>query len=442
MSLYGLSTDEAAKALKDGLPVGVYGLGKMGLPLAGVFAESGARVFGADINPGVVDSINKGTNPVIGEPGLDELISRVSSEGKLSASTSLSEVASKAVLHVILVPTLVKDGVVDLSVVESVASELSKGLKKGDVVVTECTMPPGSTMSLISLLEGSGLKAGVDFGLAHCPERTMSGSALRDIKGEYPKVVGCLDDASSKAVYGIYSVINLRGVINVSDIRSAECVKVFEGVYRDVNIGLANELTFVCERLGVDSLEVFDVANSQPYCHIHRPGGVGGHCIPFYPFFVMDDETDLLRVARALNDSVALKLVDEAERLLGECSRSLDGARVLVLGLSFREGVKETIKSISLDLFAHLKQRGALVSCMDPLYTRDEVESFGVSYADSFKGFDCVLISTNHHEFRSLDWDTISKVLSYPVVVDGRQVVDPVKLKELGLLVYSLGYRI
>jgi len=269
----------------------------------------------------------------------------------------------------------------------------------------------------------------------------MTGTALRDIRGQYPKVVGCVDDVTGDALVGVYSVINSQGVIHVSDVRSAECVKVFEGVYRDVNIGLANELAFVCERLGVDALEIFDAANSQPYCHLHRPGAVGGHCIPFYPFFVMDSETDLLRTARVLNDSVALKLVDEAAHLLGELGCSLDGSNVLVLGLSFRGGVKETIKSLSLDLFRLLAERGARVSCMDPMYSRSEIESFSVSFGEDFLGIDCVIIATDHEEFYSLNWASIKGVLSHPVVVDGRQVVDPLVLRELGFLVYSLGHR-
>ncbi|MEA1924554.1 MAG: nucleotide sugar dehydrogenase [Candidatus Altiarchaeota archaeon] len=442
MKIHGLSSEQAADLLRGGeLCIAVYGLGKMGLPLASVLADSGARVVGADINRGVVDSINKGVNHIREEPGLDELVTVNVEAGRLTATANLPSAAKQADIHVILVPTLIKEGKADLSIVRSVVGDIASGLEAGDIVITECTMPPGSTESLIPPLESSGLKAGLDFGLAHCPERTMTGTALRDIRGEYPKIIGCVDEKTAQPVSGVYSVINSGGVIPVSDIKTAECVKVFEGVYRDVNIALANELAMVCEKLSVDALEVFDTANTQPYCHLHRPGAVGGHCIPFYPLFVMDSDTDLLRTARELNDSVTLKLVNEAAHLLGELNQSLDGARVLVLGLSFRGGVKESIKSMSLDLFRLLSERGALVSCMDPLYSRDEIESFGVSFREDFAGIDCVIIATDHDEFSSLNWAAIKGVLSHPVVVDGRQMVDPPDLRSLGFLVYSLGHR-
>jgi len=442
MKILGLSSEQAADSLRGGeLCIAVYGLGKMGLPLAAILADSGARVVGADINQGVVDSVNGGVNHIREEPGLDELVKLNVEEGRLTATTNLPWAAKQADIHIILVPTLIQENKADLSIVQSVARDIASGLEVGDIVITECTMPPGSTESLIPVLESSGLKVGVDFGLAHCPERTMTGTALRDIRGEYPKIIGCVDEKTSQPVSGVYSAINSRGVIPVSDIKTAECVKVFEGVYRDVNIALANELAMVCEKLSVDALEVYDTANTQPYCHLHRPGAVGGHCIPFYPLFVMDSGTVLLRTARELNDSVALKLVNEAAHLLGELNQSLDGSRVLVLGLSFRGGVKETIKSMSLDLFRLLGERGARVSCMDPLYSKGEIESFGVSFSKDFAGIDCVIIATDHKKFFSLDWAAIKGELSHPVVVDGRQVVDPLALRGLGYLVYSLGHR-
>ncbi|MCK4491657.1 MAG: nucleotide sugar dehydrogenase [Candidatus Altiarchaeales archaeon] len=276
MKLYGVKGEESRRFFGGGeVTVAVYGLGKMGLPLAAVFADSGASVVGVDINGGVVDSVNDGINHVREEPGLDELVSRNVGVGRLRATSDFVGAAKESDIQVILVPTLIRGGEADLSPVYSVAECISGGLEGGDIVVTECTMPPGSTESLIPILEKSGLEAGVDFGLGHCPERTMSGTAIRDIRGQYPKVIGCVDGGTTGALEGVYSAVNSKGVVSVSGIRAAECVKVFEGVYRDVNIALANELTAVCERLGVDAVEVFRVANTQPYCSLHSPGGLG-----------------------------------------------------------------------------------------------------------------------------------------------------------------------
>jgi len=169
--------------------IAVYGQGKMGLPLAQVMAKY-YKTIGFDINKGLVEALRGGVNPIGGEPGLGELIK---SNKNYEATCDIDYAASEADVHIILVPTLIKDNKPDLSIVRDVAGKIAKNLKKGDIVITESTMPPGSTESLIPILEESGLKLG-EFGLAHCPERTMAGTALRDIEGQYPKIIGTSDE--------------------------------------------------------------------------------------------------------------------------------------------------------------------------------------------------------------------------------------------------------
>jgi len=242
MKLIGLSRDEVQRVLQEGnVTIAVYGLGKMGLPLAAVFADHGANVIGVDINEKVVEMINRGENHVKEEPGLDELVRRNVEAGRLKATTDGVWAAKQADVMVILVPTLTDErGNLRLGPVYDVAEKISQGLENGDIVITEATMPPRTTESLIPILEKSGLKLG-EFGLAHAPERTMTGTAIRDITGQYPKIVGASDEKTLEAVIGIYETINGKGVIPMSSIKAAEAVKVFEGVYRDVNIALANE---------------------------------------------------------------------------------------------------------------------------------------------------------------------------------------------------------
>ncbi|RLI93725.1 MAG: nucleotide sugar dehydrogenase [Candidatus Altiarchaeales archaeon] len=441
MKIYGLDSKETSMLLRDGrITISVYGLGKMGLPLAAIFADSGAIVIGADINRNVVDSVNRGINYIREEPYLDELVAKNVKDKRLTATTDLVYAAKKSDIQIIIVPTLIKDNEVDISAVNSVAGKISKGLENGDIVITECTMPPGSTESLIPILEKSNLKAGIDFGLAHCPERTMTGTAIRDIRGEYPKIVGCIDKKTTDAIKGIYSVINSKGVITVSNIKTAECVKVFEGIYRDVNIALANELTEICEKFSVSAVEAFKTANTQPYCHIHSPGAVGGHCIPVYPYFVMNSKTKLIRYAREINDSISEKLVNKALELLERSGRGIENANILVLGLSFRGGVKETINSPPLRIFSLLKSKNANIYCYDPLYSKDEIESFDVEYKDNFENIDCIIISTDHSEFRNLNWKEIASKMSTRIIIDGRQIVNPSQVRKFGFMCYSLGF--
>ncbi|MFA4701998.1 nucleotide sugar dehydrogenase [Pyrococcus kukulkanii] len=445
MKLLGLTREEVKKALREGkVTIAVYGLGKMGLPLAAVFADNRAKVIGVDINEKVVEMVNRGENHVKEEPGLSELIKRNVEAGRLKATTDGVWAAKQADVMIILVPTLADDrGNLKLEPVYDVAKKIAKGLEKGDIVITEATMPPGTTESLVPILEESGLKLG-EFGLAHAPERTMTGTAIRDITGQYPKIVGASDEKTLEAVIGIYETINKKGVIPMSSIKAAEAVKVFEGVYRDVNIALANELALWCEEHGLDAIEVFTAANTQPYCHLHMPGaGVGGHCIPIYPWFVINlaEKTNprLIKTAREINDSMPHHMVELTIRGLNEVGRSLKGSNILVLGLTFRGGVREFTKSPAIPIIKELKEWGARVYAYDPLCTSEDAERFGAEWKEDFRDVDAIVIVTDHKEFKSLNLEEIAGQVRSKVIIDGRNAVNPKVAKELGFVYLGVG---
>jgi len=445
MKLLGLNREEVKQAFKENkVTIAVYGLGKMGLPLAAVFAEHGANVIGVDINEKVVEMINRSENHITEEPGLNELVKRNVGLGRLKATTDGVWATKQSDVMIIIVPTLADDrGNLKLDPVYDVARKIAKGLEKGDIVITEATMPPGTTESLVPILEESGLKLG-EFGLAHAPERTMSGTAIRDITGQYPKIVGASDEKTLEAVIGIYETINKKGVIPMSSIKAAEAVKVFEGVYRDVNIALANELALWCEEHGLDALEVFKAANTQPYCHLHMPGaGVGGHCIPIYPWFVINlakkTNPGLIKTAREINDSMPHHVVELVIKGLNEVGRSLKGSNVLVLGLTFRGGVKEFTKSPTIPLIKELKEWGAKVYAYDPLCTPEDAKRFGAEWKEDFKEIDAIVIVTDHKEFKSLNLEEITKQVRNKVIVDGRNVLDAEKAEKLGFIYLRVG---
>lgn len=419
------------------IQLAVYGQGKMGLPLAQVMAQY-YKTIGVDVNKVLVEKLNKGINPMSDEPGLKELLERNIKTARYSATIDFSKAAKAANVHIMLVPTLVKSNKPDLSIMKEVAGKISSGLKKGDVVITESTMPPGSTESLVPILETSGLKLG-EFGLAHCPERTMSGTALRDITGQYPKIIGASDERTLKIVKGIYERVNKKGVIAMPSVKAAELVKVFEGCYRDVNIALANELAYVCEREGVDYSDVSKAANTQPYCQLHRPGYVGGHCIPYYPWFVIDDNTKLMLAGRAVNEGVIDSLVYKTQKCLAEVGAKLNGASVLVLGLAFRGGVKEFEHSPAKPMIEKLKAKGAHVYAYDPLCKEEDYARFGVVMKEDFSGIDCIVVLTDHKEFDSLDLAKMGKEMRHRAIVDGRGIIDPQKAKKAGFSYRGLG---
>jgi UDP-N-acetyl-D-mannosaminuronic acid dehydrogenase len=447
-SLYGATVDESRQReafLAGEVPVAVYGLGKMGLPLAAVYADCCGNVRGADPDPAVVETVNAGACHVDREPGLPELVADVVDRGALSATTDPCRAAREATVHVVIVPTLVDERHdPDLRALESVGRDIATGLAPGDLVVVESTTPPRTARdAFLPLLEAeSGLSLG-EFGVAVCPERTSSGRALADVRGSHPKVVGGVDAESARAAGLVYGELVDNEVYTVSDATTAEAVKVFEGVYRDVNIALANELARFTDTLEVDVSEAIDVANTQPYCDIHSPGpGVGGHCIPYYPYFLLrpfEMPAPLLETARDVNDAMPSYVVDRLAAELEAVGRSLADATVLVLGVTYRAGVAETRAAPARGVCASLSARGASVLAVDPLVGADSdewasfeatpVELDAVADTDA----DAAVLVTAHEEFGGVDWTAFDAPL---VVVDTRRVLD---LGETDHRVYAIG---
>ena len=427
--LLGATRSKAAEMLTSGeLKVTVIGMGKMGIPLALVFASKGAFVYGVDIDERKVELLNKGVNPIPWEPGVSELLSKALAYGKFKATTDCIYAVRNSDLIIVIVPVTASEKGVDTSMMNKAMECIGSGLRRGSIVVTETTLPPGTTESYISLLEKlSGLKAGVDFGIAHAPERTMSGRVIRDITESYPKIIGAINDSTLEPLIGIYSTINKKGVIPVSNIRVAEATKVFEGVYRDVNIALANELAVYGEIAGFDAIEAINAANTQPYCNILKPGaGVGGHCIPVYPWFLIHNGlgfSSLTALARRVNSRMPRHIVKLTVKALNLAGRATSRSRVIVLGLSYRGGVKEYMNTPAIPIARELEEWGCTVEVDDPLYSGDEISRLGLKpFNKSFKNADAVVIATDHKCYRELDLEKLAHELRTRVLVDGRLI--------------------
>ena len=444
IGLYDNDLDEPAQCeafLNGDVPVAVYGLGKMGLPLASVYADLTGSVVGADVDPGVVAAVNRGECHVDGEPGLAALVDRTVEAGALRAVDDPTEAAAEARLHVVIVPTLITDdGQPDLTVVESVIEDIAAGLQAGDLVVIESTVPPRTCQDVVvpRLAAGSGLDP-TEFGVVFCPERTESGRALQDIRGSWPKIVGGVDSESTRAAALVYDQVTDNDVIRASDATTAEAVKVFEGAYRDVNIALANELATYTDALGIDVREAIAVANTVEESDILRPGpGVGGHCIPYYPYFLFgefDTESPLLRTARQVNDEMPAFVVGKLASLLGDRGQPLSDASVLVLGGTYRAGVAETRASPAIGVTETLSANGADVDIVDPMLDSfAEFDATPVPLADVDADYDGIVLVTAHSSFEGIDWARFAE----PVVVDTRAVLDP---EAVGHEVYTIGGR-
>lgn len=386
--------------------VAVVGVGKMGLPLAAQFASHGWSVIAVDIDPVVIEAINEGRSHVGEEPGLAELVADAHAAGRLRATLDGAAATREADVVVIIVPVMLDErSRPDPRSMDAAASAIAPGLHAGSLVVFETTLPVGETRARYAplLTTVSGLTLDDDLFVAFSPERLYSGAALRNL-ATYPKLVGGLGPASTARAATFYASVLDADVVAMSSAEAAEFAKLADTTYRDVNIALANEFARYADRIGVDITEVIGAANSQPYSHIHQPGlGVGGHCIPVYPRFLLDraPELQLVALARRINDGQVDVAIDAMTEALG----TLDRRTILVLGLTYRHGVKELAYSRAMPLISELRERGAHPLGYDPLLTAAEIERTGANpwtWGELSPDIEAIVTQTSDPQWRTL----------------------------------------
>jgi nucleotide sugar dehydrogenase len=371
---------DLARRVRSGeFRVAVYGLGHVGSPLASSWLRAGAHVIGVDNSPEVLENARKGRTHIY-EPGVNEAFSKGLKEKRFLIYGDPLKASQDSHFKLICVPVLLTDSFsADLSAVKQVATAIGQGLKKGDIVSLNPSVPPGTSEDIVLpiLEEESGLKIEQDFYMVYNPERIYEGRAIEDIEERYPAIVAGAGAQSLEIGAKLYSLVAKKGVIKMGNIRTAETEKLLEGVYRDVNIALANEMAKFCEKAGVDFWEAREAANSQPFCHIHKPGvGVGGACIPVYPQFILhaakksEVECRIISFGRNVNDAMPAYCVEQAMKLIDRSDVSK--CTVVLLGLGFRGGVSDTRLSPTYKVIEELKKlKVKEIRVHDPLVTRD-----------------------------------------------------------------------
>ncbi len=429
------SPESITKKIKTGeYSVAVYGLGHVGAPIASSWLRSGVTVIGIDKSQKVVENAKKGLTH-IPEPGVNEAFSEGIRNRKFLVYEDPIKASADSKLKMICVPVLIKNKTADLSAVKEVALAISKGLKPHDIVSLHPTVPPLTTEKfLIPLLEkASKLKAGKDFFVVYNPERIYEGRAIFDIEEGHPGIVAGIGKHSLELAENIFSLIFRKGVIKISSIKTAEAEKLFEGVYRDVNIALANEMSVLCEKLGIDFWEAKDAANSQPFCHIHNPGiGVGGACIPVYPQFILDIATKnkidckITKASRTINDNMPTYALSKALKMISK--KDIKKAKITILGLSFRGGVSDTRLSPTYSLIKKLSQlKIPNIIIHDPiandemLVAKNKTIKITNDLDFSIKNRDLIILATDHKEYSTLSKEKTGKTPIY----DGRGLLNP-----------------
>lgn len=417
--------------------VAVYGMGRIGSIISASLLRNGYTVIGVDVDPDRVEGLSHGEPTFPNEPNIDSVLNKAVNEKRFKTTIDGNSASKESKYKVVTVPVYLTHNEPSYKSLESAAQAIGGGLQKEDLVSIESSVPLGTTRNVIMpLLEAaSGLKAEEDFWLSYSPERLFEGRGLQDLEENYPKVVSGVGPKSLVAAVKFYERIVNKGVLKLSSIETAEMEKLMEGVYRDVNIALANELALICEKAGIDFWEAMDTANSQPFSHLHRPGaGVGGNCIPVYPYFIVraakchEQPSEIIEEARELNELMPRHVVNKLLMLFIKRRRNVK--HITILGLAFRGDIDDDRASPTYSIVDRLEKLGISVRVHDP-YVRKPTRPVNLisDLGESLKGADGIIIATDHSVYRDL---TVAQILklsgSDPLIFDARGVL----LKEKG----------
>jgi len=412
-------------------------MGYIGLPTSIIFANSGFVVSGCDINPKIINAINKKT-PLIEEPGLKLRLEKAVDSGHLMVYNK----PIKSDIYIIAVPTPVNHETkeTDLTYVVSATKSILPLLKKGDLVILESTVPPGTTKTVVAdLIATTGHIAGKDIDLAHAPEKAIPGNLFYELEHN-DRVIGGIDEQSTERAYDLYKHMT-KGQLIKTDCTTAEMVKLMENTYRDVNIALANEFAKLCESLGINVWKVIEYANHHPRVNVHQPGpGVGGHCIAVDPWFLVNAAPDIMkmvRLARETNDGMPEFTVRKLKNLLSE--QNVQKPKVAVLGLTFKANIDDVRESPSVTVCHLLEKEGIDYVAYDPWVKQDLVKGQTQSLEEAVRDSDAILFLVNHEKFKTCDPQKLGKIMRNKLVLDTKNGIDREAFEKAGFRTYLLG---
>ncbi len=429
--------------------VGIIGLGYVGLPTAIGFHDAGFNVWGVDVSQRTVDMVLKGENPT-GDPDVDDIVPAPGTE-RWHITNSAAEAVPHCDVVLVTVPTpITHDLKPDLSYVAGAGRDVFEAIPKGSntIVVLESTVYPGVTaQTWMPIIEELGLEIGKDLEIAYCPERFNPGDPAHGVR-QVARVIGCSNPDVGEALVALYSQLTTEDVRYVGKLEVAEAAKVIENVQRDINIALVNELARIFPALDVDVEDVLSAAATKWNFHRYTPGvGVGGHCIPVDPYYMIQRAADvgvpagLITAARAVNRSMPSHVAGVLSEIMWSCKVPADDARVLLLGWSYKAEVGDPRETPAEPLAETLMAKGITVGAWDPHLDNNSFPEgvHSVSRLSEAEDYDMVVLVTAHKACLELDWQGLLSQMRTPLLYDGRRVLDLDALKHMGWKAYAVG---
>tara|TARA_Y100001949_G_scaffold169134_1_gene168685 strand:- start:416 stop:1792 length:1377 start_codon:yes stop_codon:yes gene_type:complete len=431
--------------------IAVIGIGRIGLPTALSFANSGFDTIGIDINKKLVDMVNSGNYPLKDEPEFDKIFESVYNNKKISATTDISKVIHNCDVIILSLPTPMDErNVPDYSVLLTVGKNLNRLLSSGQIVIVESTVEPGFIENeLLQSIEGQdrSIKSGIDFHLAVCPETANPGEIMNDFKN-LPRLVSAIDEKTSSIVSQIYAHVFDVELISLPNCKTANAVKLTTNVFRDINIAFVNELAILFEKLGIDTYTVIEAAKRKYNFQSHYPGpGVGGPCLPVNSYQYINSSKkigpDLLKIvecARKINEKMPQHVIELTSDAFKECKKSIQNSHILILGVSYKPNVKDVQLSPAEHIIKKFQNLGVNVHIYDPYFFSTDV--FGIKVEENIDNIlsemDAVVIVTNHNDFKKIEISSFKKMKN-PILIDTRGVFDPISVKQNNIIFRGLG---
>ena len=439
--------------------VGVIGIGRVGLPTALSFANAGFETVGMDINEDLVRKINENLANKLDnkisiledEPGFDAMFDRVKTKKKFRATSKIQDLITNSDVILLSLPTpMTPSNVPDYSALELVGRQLHDHLENGTIIIVESTVEPGFVENiLIPIIEGSDKKfiVGKDFAVGACPENSNPGEMLDNFK-TYARLVGATDEKTRQTIMTIYRHVFSANLIPMPDCKTANAVKLTTNVFRDLNVAFVNELSLVFEKLGIDAAAVMNAAKVKRDFQAHYPGpGVGGPCLPVNSYQYLNTAKRvglplrLVEMGRKINEGMPLHVVNLLSDAFKEKNMSVDGATILLLGVSYKPDVKDIQISPAEQIIKELKQLGANIRIYDPYFLSKTVFGIGTetNLPDALSNSDGAILVTSHKEFYDIKPAFLKSKLRNPVFIDATCILNQYESVKAGLVYRGVG---